>query len=94
MMDKGIFGELNSLTGEDKVKMSAMIDKLQARDSLRMYNSLVERCFVDCVDTFYRRSLTKKEETCVRRCAEKFLRHSVLLGLSFAELNQGTSTSD
>ncbi|KAK4270326.1 hypothetical protein QN277_023373 [Acacia crassicarpa] len=94
MVDKSIFGDLNSLTGEDKEKMSAMIDKLQARDSLRMYNSLVERCFVDCVDKFYRRSLTKKEETCVRRCAEKFLRHSVLLGSSFAELNQGASTSD
>ncbi|XP_028783478.1 mitochondrial import inner membrane translocase subunit Tim9-like [Neltuma alba] len=94
MMDKSIFGDLDSLAGEDKEKMSAMIGQLQARDSLRMYNALVERCFVDCVDTFYRRSLTKKEETCVRRCAEKFLRHSVLLGLSFAELNQGGTTTD
>ncbi|XP_054781755.1 mitochondrial import inner membrane translocase subunit Tim9-like [Prosopis cineraria] len=94
MMDKSIFGDLDSLSGEDKEKMSARIDQFQARESLRTYNSLVERCFVDCVDTFYRRSLTKKEETCVRRCAEKFLRHSVLLRLSFAELNQGATTTD
>uniref|UniRef100_A0A7N2M7F5 Tim10-like domain-containing protein n=1 Tax=Quercus lobata TaxID=97700 RepID=A0A7N2M7F5_QUELO len=61
---------------------------------LRMYNSLVERCFTDCVDTFQRKSLTKQEETCVRRCAEKFLKHSMRVGMRFAELNQGAPTTD
>ncbi|KAH0779203.1 hypothetical protein KY290_005630 [Solanum tuberosum] len=54
-----------------------------------MYNSLVERCFTDCVDSFKRKTLDKQEETCVRRCAEKFLKHSMRVGLRFAELNQG-----
>ncbi|KAL4188858.1 hypothetical protein AMTRI_Chr08g162580 [Amborella trichopoda] len=62
--------------------------------SLRMYNSLVERCFNDCIDTFRRKSLDKQEDTCVRRCAEKFLKHSMRVGLRFAELNQGTATPD
>lgn len=62
--------------------------------SLRMYNSLVERCFTDCVDTFRRKSLDKQEETCVRRCAEKFLKHSMRVGMRFAELNQGAATPD
>lgn len=62
--------------------------------SLRMYNSLVERCYTDCVDNFQRKSLTKQEETCVRRCAEKFLKHSMRVGMRFAELNQGAATSD
>ncbi|MCL7051941.1 hypothetical protein MKW94_019360 [Papaver nudicaule] len=61
---------------------------------LRMYNSLVERCFVDCVDTFRRKSLDKQEESCIRRCAEKFLKHSMRVGMRFAELNQGTATPD
>ena len=30
--------------------------------SLRMYNSLVERCFKDCVDTFRRKDLDAAEE--------------------------------
>ena len=62
--------------------------------SLRMYNTLVERCFTDCVDTFRRKTLDKQEETCVRRCAEKFLKHSMRVGLRFAELNQGAATPD
>jgi mitochondrial import inner membrane translocase subunit TIM9 len=62
--------------------------------SLRMYNSLVERCFTDCVDTFRRKNLDKQEESCVRRCAEKFLKHSMRVGMRFAELNQGVATPD
>lgn len=62
--------------------------------SLRMYNSLVERCFTDCVDTFRRKTLDKQEESCVRRCAEKFLKHSMRVGMRFAELNQGAPTPD
>lgn len=62
--------------------------------SLRMYNSLVERCFVDCVDSFTRKSLQKQEETCVMRCAEKFLKHTMRVGMRFAELNQNAPTQD
>ncbi|MCL7045450.1 hypothetical protein MKW94_015735 [Papaver nudicaule] len=47
----------DAMPEEDKMRMYNMIDQLQVRDSLRMYNSLVERCFVDCVDTFRRKSL-------------------------------------
>ena len=65
-----MIGDLDSLPEEDKMRMATMIDQLQIRDSLRMYNSLVERCFNDCVDTFKHKSLQKQEETCVRRCAE------------------------
>ncbi|KAK4606474.1 mitochondrial import inner membrane translocase subunit Tim9 [Quercus suber] len=93
-MDKSMLADLDTLPEEDKIRMSTMIDQLQIRDSLRMYNSLVERCFNDCVDTFKHKSLQKQEETCVRRCAEKFLKHSMRVGLRFAELNQGAATQD
>ena len=62
--------------------------------SLRMYNSLVERCFTDCVDNFTRKTLQKQEETCVMRCAEKFLKHSMRVGLRFAELNSQAVAQD
>ncbi|KAK7411642.1 hypothetical protein VNO78_03077 [Psophocarpus tetragonolobus] len=93
-MDKNMLADLDSLPEADKHRMSVMIDQLQIRDSLRMYNSLVERCFSDCVDTFKHKSLQKQEETCVRRCAEKFLKHSMRVGMRFAELNQGAATQD
>ncbi|KAL8116046.1 hypothetical protein AgCh_022509 [Apium graveolens] len=93
-MDKNMLGDLVSLPQEDQAKMASMIDQLQIRDSLRMYNSLVERCFTDCVDSFRRKTLDKQEDTCVRRCAEKFLKHSMRVGMRFAELNQGAATQD
>ncbi|XP_021894569.1 mitochondrial import inner membrane translocase subunit TIM9 [Carica papaya] len=93
-MDKGILAGLDGLPEEDKARMSAMIDHLQLRDSLRMYNSLVERCFTDCVDNFTRKTLQKQEETCVMRCAEKFLKHSMRVGMRFAELNSQAATQD
>ncbi|XP_059625243.1 mitochondrial import inner membrane translocase subunit Tim9-like [Cornus florida] len=93
-MDKSLVGDLSSLPEEDKIKMTSMIEQQQIRDSLRMYNSLVERCFKDCVDTFHRKSLEKKEENCVRRCTELFLKHSMRVGMRFGELNQGAATQD
>lgn len=33
-----------------------------ASPSLRMYNNVVERCFVDCVNSFKRKDLEKEEE--------------------------------
>ena len=35
---------------------------MRARHSLKMYNGLVERCFMSCVDTFRRKTLEKNEE--------------------------------
>lgn len=37
--------------------------------SLRMYNGLVERCFMSCVDTFRRKTLEKNEEVVRKRCS-------------------------
>ncbi|KAE8680457.1 Mitochondrial import inner membrane translocase subunit Tim9 [Hibiscus syriacus] len=93
-MDKNMLAGLEGLPEEDKNRMSAMVDHLQLRDSLRMYNSLVERCFNDCVDNFTRKTLQKQEENCVTRCAEKFLKHSMRVGLRFAELNSQAATQD
>lgn len=89
-----MLGGMEGLSKEDQTRMLSMIENLQLRDSLKMYNSLVERCFNDCVDSFTRKSLQKQEETCVMRCAEKFMKHSMRVGMRFAELNQGAATPD
>ncbi|KAL1361758.1 hypothetical protein HN51_010083 [Arachis hypogaea] len=93
-MDKSMLAGLESLPEADQQRMASMMEQVQIRDSLRMYNSLVEKCFTDCVDTFKHKSLQKQEETCVKRCAEKFLKHSMRVGMRYAELNQGAPTQD
>ncbi|KAJ7548549.1 hypothetical protein O6H91_07G016800 [Diphasiastrum complanatum] len=94
-MDRNMqMADLDGLGEEDRLKMSNMIDSLQVRDSLRMYNSLVEKCFTHCVENFRRKTLDKQEESCVQRCAEKFLKHSMRVSMRFAELNQGSPTPD
>ncbi|KAL1323829.1 hypothetical protein HN51_034063 [Arachis hypogaea] len=93
-MDKNMLAGLESLPEADQQRMASMMEQVQIRDSLRMYNSLVEKCFTDCVDTFKHKSLQKQEETCVKRCAEKFLKHSMRVGMRYAELNQGAPTQD
>ncbi|KAL4275220.1 hypothetical protein AHAS_Ahas20G0085400 [Arachis hypogaea] len=59
-----------------------------------MYNSLVDKCFTNCVDTFNHKFLQKQEETSIKRCTEKFLKHSMHVGMRYAELNQGAPTQD
>ncbi|KAG5233822.1 Mitochondrial import inner membrane translocase Tim9 family protein [Salix suchowensis] len=83
-MDKDMLGGMEGLSKEDQTRMLSMIENLQLRD----------RCFNDCVDSFTRKSLQKQEETCVMRCAEKFMKHSMRVGMRFAELNQGAATPD
>mmetsp|Transcript_7552 Transcript_7552/g.19218 ORF Transcript_7552/g.19218 Transcript_7552/m.19218 type:complete len:99 (+) Transcript_7552:253-549(+) len=80
--------QLQGLPEADQTRMLGMIEAMQARDSLRMYNSLVEKCFDTCVQSFRRKTLEKDEEKCISKCCEKFLKHSSRVSIRFAELNQ------
>lgn len=65
--------------------MMAMMQEMQMLDSLRMYNELVERCFGSCVDSFRARKLDGKEEACIRKCSEKFVKFAARAGERFQE---------
>uniref|UniRef100_A0ACD5TZ67 Uncharacterized protein n=1 Tax=Avena sativa TaxID=4498 RepID=A0ACD5TZ67_AVESA len=71
---------------EQQARLSAMIEKLQSRDALRMYSWLSQRCFSDCVSTFYRNSLGKGEGACVRACVRKYLLVTSASNARFAQL--------
>lgn len=77
-MNTDQFNQFNSQLDEYMAKM-------QAKDLARMYNSLVERCFHGCVKDFTTLSLTDKEELCLVRCTDKFLKHSAKISRVFAE---------
>lgn len=68
-----------------QTQLDDAMNQLQMKDMVRMYNSLVERCFHGCVRDFSSRSLSDKEELCMYRCTDKFLRHSAKVARVFAE---------
>lgn len=78
---------LEGLPDEQKNALMTQIEEMQVRDSLRMYNNVVERCFRDCVESFRRKDLDNGEERCVTRCCEKFMKHSARVGMRFGELS-------
>mmetsp|Transcript_23502 Transcript_23502/g.42085 ORF Transcript_23502/g.42085 Transcript_23502/m.42085 type:complete len:95 (+) Transcript_23502:257-541(+) len=61
------------------------LEQMQMKDSLTMYNTLVERCFGSCVSSFRSKSLDKNETACVEHCAERYIKMTQRVGLRFAE---------
>lgn len=46
------------------------------------------RCFDDCINDFTSKAVSTKEETCISRCVDKFIKASERTGQRFAEHNQ------
>ena len=53
---------MEGMAPADQQRMVDMVEGMQTRDSLRMYNRLVERCFSQCVTEFRRKNLDSTEE--------------------------------
>jgi import inner membrane translocase subunit TIM9 len=58
-----------------------------------MYGRLVQNCFDSCVNDFTTKSLQAKEEGCVMRCVDKFMKGSERLGQRWQEQNQAMMES-
>ena len=58
------------------------------KDFMRLYSSLVDRCFSDCINDFTSKTMSTKEESCIDKCTKKFLNHSERVGRRFGEQNQ------
>lgn len=63
-----------------------LTEQREGEDNLRMFNTMVEKCFSDCINDFRTRKMTSREELCVNRCAEKFLRHQQRVGKNLLEI--------
>ncbi|KAK1735089.1 Tim9 family protein [Skeletonema marinoi] len=61
------------------------MEQMQMKDSLVMYNTLVERCFGTCISSFRSKSLDKYETTCMENCASRYIKMTQRVGLRFAE---------
>ncbi|ODQ63819.1 mitochondrial import inner membrane translocase subunit TIM9 [Nadsonia fulvescens var. elongata DSM 6958] len=78
---------MDQLNGREQQEFQQLVEKKQMKDFMRLYSSLVQRCFSDCVNDFTSDTLTNKEEGCLQKCSEKFLKHSERVGQRFQEQN-------
>ncbi|OMH78897.1 Mitochondrial import inner membrane translocase subunit TIM9 [Zancudomyces culisetae] len=69
-------------------QMQAMLEQKQIKDFMRLYATLVTRCFDDCVTEFTSSAASSKEITCSRNCTKKMMKLNERVGLRFAEENQ------
>merc|ERR1712137_1466911 len=79
--------DASQFSASDSAHLNRLIEQKQMKDFLKLYSSLVERCFVSCCNDFTSRALSTKEETCVNHCTDKFLKHSERVGARFSEHN-------
>lgn len=78
---------MDALNAKEQQEFQKLVEQKQMKDFMRLYSNLVERCFMDCVNDFTSSKLTNKEQTCIMRCSEKFLKHSERVGQRFQEQN-------
>ncbi|KAF2220407.1 putative mitochondrial intermembrane space translocase subunit Tim9 [Elsinoe ampelina] len=78
---------MDGLNASEQQELNTRLEKKQMSQFMNMYSNLVQRCFENCVDDFTSKSLTSKEEGCVMRCVDKFLKSSERLGQRFQEQN-------
>jgi len=75
------------LNPAEQRELQGRMERKQVKDFMNLYSNLVQRCFNDCVNDFTSKSLASKEEACVFRCVDKFMKASERLGERFQEQN-------
>ncbi|KAL6230112.1 mitochondrial import inner membrane translocase subunit tim9 [Aspergillus navahoensis] len=68
-------------------ELANRMERKQMKEFMTMYSKLVQRCFDDCVNDFTTKSLISREEGCVMRCVDKFMKGSQRLNERFQEQN-------
>ncbi|KAI9767056.1 MAG: protein transporter tim9 [Geoglossum umbratile] len=78
---------MDNLSANEQRELQNRMERKQMKEFMNMYSNLVQKCFEDCVNDFTTKSLHSKEEGCVMRCVDKFLKTSERVGQRFAEQN-------
>lgn len=80
-----ITAKMDQLNVKEQQEFQQIVEQKQMKDFMRLYSNLVSRCFEDCVNDFTSANLTTKENNCISKCSEKFLKHSERVGQRFQE---------
>ncbi|KAI4153877.1 MAG: hypothetical protein LQ340_002042 [Diploschistes diacapsis] len=75
------------LTQQEQRELESRMEKKQMREFMNTYSNLVQRCFDDCVNDFTSKTLHQREEGCVMRCVDKWMKSTERLGSRFQEQN-------
>ena len=70
-----------------KVDYDAYVASQHRKDSLLMFNRLLESCFDSCVEKFHSKNLAEKEKDCIRNCADRHMKTTQRVGFRYSELN-------
>nr|CAJ73651.1 translocator of the inner mitochondrial membrane 9 [Guillardia theta] len=74
---------LAGVSESERQRLMMMLEDMQIKEQVTMYNSLVERCFNNCVTSFRSKTLDDREEKCITRCTTKFIKASARAGQAF-----------
>mmetsp|Transcript_15626 Transcript_15626/g.22937 ORF Transcript_15626/g.22937 Transcript_15626/m.22937 type:complete len:95 (+) Transcript_15626:1-285(+) len=81
---------LQGVSDGEKQRLMVALEEMQMKEQVTMYNGLVERCFANCVNSFQSKTLDSKEEKCVNRCTNKFIKASARAGQTFQQIGAPT----
>eukprot|EP00287_Rhodomonas_sp_CCMP768_P003265 CAMPEP_0196722468 /NCGR_PEP_ID=MMETSP1091-20130531/4830_1 /TAXON_ID=302021 /ORGANISM="Rhodomonas sp., Strain CCMP768" /LENGTH=123 /DNA_ID=CAMNT_0042064179 /DNA_START=68 /DNA_END=440 /DNA_ORIENTATION=- len=84
--DPGYERDVARGVGGGETEADVMLEEMQMKEQVTMYNSLVERCFANCVNGFRQKTLDEKEDKCVKRCTMKFIKASARAGQTFQQV--------
>ncbi|KAK6514227.1 protein transporter tim9 [Arthrobotrys conoides] len=84
---------MDGLTPSEQREFQSVVERRQMREFMTMYSNLVQRCFDDCVTDFTSKTMNNKEEGCISKCVEKWLKGSERMGQRFAEQNAAMMAS-
>ncbi|KAI8972336.1 hypothetical protein BDB01DRAFT_695988, partial [Pilobolus umbonatus] len=79
--------DFNRYNAAEQAEINAMIEKKQMSDFVHLFTRIVDQCFNECAHDFTTKAVTAKETTCVKRCADMFIKHSEIVSTEFAQLN-------
>ncbi|RAH69261.1 protein transporter TIM9 [Aspergillus aculeatinus CBS 121060] len=78
---------MEGLNASEQRELAARMERKQLKEFMTMYSKLVQKCFDDCVNDFTTKSLINREESCVMRCVDKYMKGSARLNERFQEQN-------
>jgi mitochondrial import inner membrane translocase subunit TIM9 len=79
------FMDLNQLPEHEKQQLLAKLHEKQSRQFMDLYNTIVNKCFTDCVNSFTSESLNSDEKDCLKNCTIKQLKLTNRIGQQLAD---------
>ena len=62
-----------------------VLEELQVKDTLTLYNKITESCFKQCVNSFHSKKMDSSENQCMNTCVMKFMKMSQRVGQRYQE---------